>query len=240
MIPAKYKLSALLILLLIPCSVLLHKGIFILLKNYTPVFQIKNLDIQGANLSKTAEFNNLINSLKNTSLINLNLQELQYQIEQSDSIKKATIQRDLPNTLHIYIIERIPVALIISSGKKYIVDKDGVILPFKVIYDIPSLKIEFGIAINNKQIADDYLVEILSSLASPKAFHIKELKINKNRETSFKIKGLSSNFSISQQILTDNFINKALQIAKAIKENHIKIPKTIDIHSDNTTSIGFL
>jgi len=237
--PMKYKISTLIILLLIPCSILIHKGFFSLLKNYSTVFQIKNINIKGAILVNNIPFNTYINSLKQYSLIDINLNELQYQLEQNKFIRNVIIKRDLPNTLWIYIIERTPIAHIKVSDKKYIVDKDGYILPTNQFTNIPNLDIEFGLAINNTQISDDFIIEILSSLASPNSHYIDSIKINKNRETSFKIKNLSSLFLINQRILTDKFINKALNIAEAIKENNIKIPKNIDIHSDENTSIGF-
>lgn len=239
----KYKLSALYILLLIPLSLVLHKTAFVLLEKFSSAFVIEIINIQGATISKDPLFEQIINSSTNqidTNLVSLDINKIKSQLEQLELIKEVTIQKDFPNTLTIYIIERLPIAQLKMKNIIYTIDKDGIILPIIPDLSYPTISVQFGVAINDKQIADSYLLEMISALTSTNASLIESMEINKNRETYFTLRDSTPKFYISTRILTDSLLEKAKRITLAIKKNNIqKIPKTIDIYSDKDTAIGF-
>jgi hypothetical protein len=119
------------------------------------------------------------------------------------------------------------------------VDKEGVIIPINPSGISPEISVSFGVAINGKQIADEYLLQMISALTSTNTVSIESIRINKNRETYFRLKGLKSEFYIDKTILTEELIEKAMRIAKTIEENNItKLPKSVDIYSDKNSAVG--
>lgn len=238
----KQKLSTPLIVLLIIISFGLHTFIYELLKTYTSSFMIKKISVTGTVLSQDMQFDNIVNAATNSvqgNLTYLDIKELKRQLEKIDLIKQATIKRDLPNTLSIDIIERQPVAILRTKSTNYTIDKEGIVLSLIPNITIPALKIEYGIAMNGNQIADDFLLRMLKPLASKKSTNIQEIRIDKNRKTFFKLHHVRPEFSINDRIISDEYIEKAVKIGHTLTNNNIKIPKIIDIYSYTNRSIGF-
>ncbi|MGL4676934.1 MAG: cell division protein FtsQ/DivIB [Brevinema sp.] len=236
------KLSAPLILLLIAISFGLHRAVYEFMNTISQSFEIKKIDIKGTVLSRDMQFEQIITQSTNEALGNLNnidLQTLKYNLEQLELIKKADIQKDLPYTLTIIITERQPIATLKTAQLNYTVDKEGYILSLIPNIAIPELRVEFGVAINNRQIADDFLIQILSSLGSIAAKNIQYLRIDKNRESYFQLYNISPQFYIEKMILNDDYIATAQKIGQTLTNPSLKIPKIIDIYSYKDTSIGF-
>ncbi|MGL5956249.1 MAG: cell division protein FtsQ/DivIB [Brevinema sp.] len=234
------KLSAPLIILLIAISFGLHRTVYELMNNITQNFQIKHIDIKGTVLSRDMQFDQIITYSTNEALGNLNnvnLQQLKYNLERLELIKQVDIQKDLPYTLTIIIKERQPVAILKTEQTNYTVDKEGYILSLIPNIAIPELTVEFGIAINDRQIADDFLIQTLSSLASNSAKNIQYLRIDKNRESYFQLYNINTQFYIEKMIVNDSYIAKAQKIGQALTNQ--SLPKIIDIYSYKDTSIGF-
>ena len=200
---------------------------------------IKNIAISGAGISKDVQFNTIVDSYRNTSINTLNLQDLKYELESLELVKEAKIFKNYPNILKIEIIERTPIAQLKTANTVFTVDKEGVIIPINPSGISPEISVSFGVAINGKQIADEYLLQMISALTSTNTVSIESIRINKNRETYFRLKGLKSEFYIDKTILTEELIEKAMRIAKTIEENNItKLPKSVDIYSDKNSAVG--
>ncbi|MGL4563035.1 MAG: cell division protein FtsQ/DivIB [Brevinema sp.] len=235
----RYKFSAILILILIPLSIFMHKGTIVVLNRYTNIFKIKHIDINGSVYSLDTSFKEYIRSLSNQSLLTLNIFDVRRSLLASPIIDNVIVNRDFPDKLSIEIIEKRPVAIIISENKQYVVDTSGTILPIKIDH-LPKITVDFGIAIDQYKISDTYLIQMLSALDKPLSNSLDSIYINRNREASFRLKGLSSDFIISKRILTYDFIKKATLIHQAITNQNIAVPKKIDIHNNKENAIGIL
>lgn len=238
----KHKLSVLLILLLIGASFTVHHFIFRILDQYTDIFTIRKIDIEGLSLAKTTDFERLINSISNSTpkLSSLNNYTVKASLEQIPLIKEVEVYKDYPHTLSIKITERTPVATVIIQKKQHIVDEEGVILPLITEIPLPSVNAEFGIALDGTQIVDDLIVDTLTGLYSSQEKKIKSVFIDQNRNTFFTLYELSSQFDIGDQIISKQYIDRALRITQALQSNSTTpIPKKIDIHSYEDTFIGY-
>ncbi len=205
-------------------------------------FDIQKIDVNGAFLSYDMQFEQIVSFSTNKSfgkLYKLDIDELKYNLEQIDIIKEATVKRDLPYTLTIDIVERKPVAILKTSQTNYTIDSEGVILQLTPNVTIPTVAIEFGIAINKNTIADDLLIQTFNALSSRMSTNIQSMRIDKNRETYFSLYNVQPNFYIEKMILNDEYINRAIRVSDSLTNDSIKLPKTIDVYSYSDTFIGF-
>ena len=240
------KTSALLIIFLALFSFLVHQSLYDILNIFTKSFSIKEINVSGAMYSKNAEFDQIITSSTNLTRGNLsllNITTLKNQLETLVLIKNVDINKDLPHTLTIKITERTPIAFIKIKNQSYQVDNDGVILyslTNSLPLALPTIDVEFGVALNNNQVVDEHIIKTLSTLHNTNIILIDKIRIDKNRETYFTLKNTKPQFYIEKLPLSENFIFKAQGIANTLNTTNLqKTPKIIDIYSNKDTSIGF-
>jgi cell division protein FtsQ len=94
------------------------------------LFEIKTIQIKGCHILSKQDLLIYLNLKPKTNLLALKVRPLYVKLLAHRWIKAASIQRFLPNTLSITIMERRPVALL-KAGKLYYVDKNGT--PFDTI-----------------------------------------------------------------------------------------------------------
>ncbi len=234
------KLSTPLIVFLITISIVAHRVVYEYMKHQQ--FNIQKIVVSGAFLSRDMKFEQIISSSTNLAqgnLSKLDIQGLKQNLEKIELIKNAEVKRDLPYTLTIDITERKPVAILKTGKTNYTIDSEGVILSLTPNITLPTVAIDFGIAINKNSVADEFLVQMLNALASKSSTNIQSMHIDKNRKTSFSLYEVKPEFYIERMILNDNYIDKAIKIGNSLTNTDIKLPKTIDIYSYEDTSIGF-
>ena len=74
----------------------------------------------------------------------VSLQDVKKRLENIAWIRSAIVQRKLPDTIYIRVAERIPIAILQSKQKLYLVDADGVVLEHDGIGDFDNLPIVVG------------------------------------------------------------------------------------------------
>ncbi|MGL4394123.1 MAG: cell division protein FtsQ/DivIB [Brevinema sp.] len=237
-LPSRYKFSVLLILLLMPMSIIMHKGLLVVLSRHTDIFKIKHIDLIGASYSLDPHFQETLDGLYDKSLFSLNIFDVKQTLIRGELIDEVSISRKFPDRIRIEITEKQPVAIVRSDSKQYIVDPAGKILPL-VASNLPSVRVDYGIIMSSNQISDEYLVQVLDALNQAPEVEVESVYINRNRETSFRLKGLSSEFLIAKRVLSAEFIQKAALVAKTITNQNIPAPKKIDIHNHEKNAVGF-
>jgi cell division protein FtsQ len=91
-------------------------------------YSVQTLYLEGINRTPLDDINNALDIDKGSPILRLNLGEIRTRLEQIESIKSATIERALPNTLYVRITEREPVARWQYQGKIAVVDDNGVVM----------------------------------------------------------------------------------------------------------------
>jgi cell division protein FtsQ len=103
--------------------------------------KIKQLKIEGNRIVNTNEIIQLTQVQLGTFLYKANLTAIQQNVMSHHYIKDAVVERNLPNSLSIHIVERVPIAMVNLSEPFYL-DEEGVILPktaSRKIYDLPMI-----------------------------------------------------------------------------------------------------
>lgn len=91
------------------------------------ILKVREIEIKGNyHLSKEALLN--ITDMNRDNILKINLESLRIKILESPWLKEVMIRRELPGTIKIHLIERIPQAVIDYGDSFYLVDGEGVII----------------------------------------------------------------------------------------------------------------
>jgi cell division protein FtsQ len=88
-------------------------------------FVLENVIIEG---KKNAEYKDIINLLgveQGAPIFSINIQEVKERLENHIWLKAAIVERQLPSTIYIAVIERTPIAIWQFKQKLYLVDVEG-------------------------------------------------------------------------------------------------------------------
>lgn len=91
-------------------------------------YELENIYLEGRGRTPLADINSALDIDKGTPILSINLQEMRARLEKIESIKSVTIERALPSTIFVRIVEREPVALWQYQGKISLVDDNGVVM----------------------------------------------------------------------------------------------------------------
>jgi cell division protein FtsQ len=107
--------------------------------------KIAHIDIEGNRIVGIKEIVQLANIKPDTQLYNIDLTTIQQRIASHHYIKDAIVERNLPNTIHIQVIERFPLAIVNRTQTLYL-DEDGIVLPRGISNKVLDLPVISGIS----------------------------------------------------------------------------------------------
>ena len=126
------------------------------------LFNDFDIQISGNNYIDTARIEDEIYPLMSSSLLSINLTDIQNKLESMDYIEAVLVSRILPHTLMIHIVERSPILLLNMDDKITFMDKKGTLLPANEksigIFPVPVLSI-----LDDNEPLDKYLGDITQS-----------------------------------------------------------------------------
>lgn len=154
-----FRISVILLSLffLVAASVFSFRYIYEKMFSDNPRFKIRNIIVKSSGYwnNRSAEVMEILHLKKSyTNLFSLNLSELRRKLEdrKGEGIAFAEVSRELPDTLKIEIVERIPQAVLYNKKSGMVVDKNGVIMESKCFKDvIDSLPVITGFKLNEKK-----------------------------------------------------------------------------------------
>ncbi len=107
-------------------------------------FTTKNIVIEGQKYTSNEQIAKILKIKPGMPILSISLSDLKIRLEKIDWIKHAIIERRLPSDIHVYIIERTPIALGQKDRKLYIIDDEGSIINEKEIASHLHLPIIIG------------------------------------------------------------------------------------------------
>jgi cell division protein FtsQ len=134
-------------------SELKHKtaGVFVLISiaiglvfganSWKSSLKIKQIKIDGNRIVGENEILQLTQVQIQSLLYNADLTAIQRNVMSHHYIKDAIVERNLPNSIHIQVVERVPIAIVNRPETMY-VDDEGVVLPRSIshrIFDLPMM-----------------------------------------------------------------------------------------------------
>ena len=91
-------------------------------------FKLGTVEINGRNHTTHQELNDALKLQNGEPILSINLTEKRLQIEQLGWVESAYLERLLPNTLRLTIIERTPIALLQTDEGHQLIDDNGAII----------------------------------------------------------------------------------------------------------------
>lgn len=123
-------------------------------------FSLQSLYLEGRNRTSMQAIEKALGVKKGDPILQHSLSELRHRLEAVESIKFAAVERALPGTLYIRIVEREPVAMWQNGGKLALVDDNGVVMTGIDIAPYHALPLIIG---DN---APKHVAELLTMLTS--------------------------------------------------------------------------
>jgi cell division protein FtsQ len=134
--------------------------------------RIKQIIVDGNRIVGTNEILQLTQVQMNTLLYKIDLTAIQRNVMSHPYIKDAVVERSLPNSIHVQVVERVPIAIVNRPETMY-VDENGVVLPRSISHRLFDLPMISGISANEPLalgsiIKQPDIIEALQLLATMK------------------------------------------------------------------------
>jgi cell division protein FtsQ len=135
--------------------------------------RIKQIKIDGNRIVGANEILQLTQVQMNTLLYKVDLTAIQKNVMSHHYIKDVVVERNLPNSIHIQVVERIPIAIVNRPETMYL-DENGVVLPRSISHRLFDLPMISGISASEPLalgsiIKQPDVIETLQLLATMKA-----------------------------------------------------------------------
>jgi cell division protein FtsQ len=135
--------------------------------------RIKQIKIDGYRIVGENEILQLTQVQMNALLYKVDLTTIQRNVMSHHYIKDAMVERNLPNSIHIQVVERVPIAIVNRPETMY-VDDEGVVLPRSISHRLFDLPMMSGISeseplVMGSTIKQPDVMEALRLLATMKA-----------------------------------------------------------------------
>ncbi len=91
-------------------------------------FSVRTLYLEGRSRTAMKEIQKALDFKKGSPILRVSLDETRERLEAIESIQHAAVERELPGTLYVRIVERQPVAIWQNNGKMSLVDDNGVVM----------------------------------------------------------------------------------------------------------------
>lgn len=95
---------------------------------FTPLFRADEIRIRGESHLSEAKVLRIAGLGPSTNLIHADLAGAERRLERQPWIARATVSRSLPHGLDIQVVERVPVVVTLSAGRRVLASAQGVVL----------------------------------------------------------------------------------------------------------------
>ncbi len=122
-------------------------------------FRLENVLIEGQYNTQQEDILATLNADKGTAIFSLDLASIEKNLKFNPWIKNiAIVERRLPNTVYIRLIERIPIAIWQINGQVFLIDKEG----YKITNNIGGFSKLFHVVGSDANIYTSKLIEDLA------------------------------------------------------------------------------
>ncbi len=91
-------------------------------------FTVRTLYLEGRSRTAMKDIDAALGIKKGDPILRISLDEARQRLEKIESVRMAAVERALPDTLYVRVVEREPVALWQHQGKTVLVDDNGVMM----------------------------------------------------------------------------------------------------------------
>jgi cell division protein FtsQ len=100
----------------------------VLLVRQNDYFLARTIEIMGQKTLSRQDILYYLAIPPGATLFELDLARMGSRLERHPLIERVTVRRQLPDTLHVVVQERVPSLVVVSGGQRLVVDREGVVL----------------------------------------------------------------------------------------------------------------
>jgi cell division protein FtsQ len=157
---------------------------------YTPLFQARHIRVEGAVSLRPDAVRSLAGIAPSTNVFHLQTEAVAASLLQDPWIASASVQRDLPDTIVLSIVEREPVGMIDVTGEPSILASDGTILPASTattsaVHELPKVQAALGSPDETQRAA---AAALLAALDPVVAHRVSEVSVGQDLHTSLTLR----------------------------------------------------
>ena len=156
---------------------------------------VSKIIVVGARVVDVNEIIQLAHVKAGTKMYDLDLMVIQKDVVSHHFLKDAVVERDLPSTLKITVIERTRIAMVNANELLYL-DAEGVVLPHSIsneLFDLPmisnlppELKVTAGLLIQDPDVAEALSILSTAKLVNKELYHlISEVRLRNSGDLIF-------------------------------------------------------
>jgi cell division protein FtsQ len=116
-------------------------GLVVFANFWKSSLKVTRVTLKGNRIVEANELFQLAQVKRGSLIYDVDLNAIQKNLLSQCYVKEATVERNLPSTIQLTVVERIPIALVNRADIFYL-DEDGAILPHsisKALFDLPVL-----------------------------------------------------------------------------------------------------
>lgn len=142
---------------------------------------VSKIVVAGTRVVNVNEIVQLAHVKPGSKMYELDLMVIQKNVVSHHFLKNVVVERDLPSTLKITVVERSPIAMV-NSGELLYLDSDGVVLPHSSSHEIfdlpmisnipPEVKLSVGSVVVHPDVAEALSILSTAKLVNKELYHL--------------------------------------------------------------------
>jgi cell division protein FtsQ len=157
---------------------------------YTPVFDARHIQVEGAVSLRPDAVRSLAGIEPSTNVFHLQTDDVTASLLSDPWIASASVDRDLPDTIVLSIVEREPVATIDAMGEASILASDGTVLPASAattsaVDALPKVRASLGVPDPTQRAA---AAALLGALDPVVAQRVSDVSVGQDLQTSLTLR----------------------------------------------------
>jgi cell division protein FtsQ len=105
---------------------------------------VDNIEVEGRETTDAATIMAALAASRGTPILAVSPSRAREQLQTLPWVRSAVIERRLPGTLHVRLVERKPLAIWQHDGQQQLIDRDGAVIPVKDLGRFAKLPIVVG------------------------------------------------------------------------------------------------
>jgi len=170
-------------------------GLIVFANVWKSSLRVSRVTLEGNRIVEANELFQLAQVRRGSLIYDIDLKAIQRNLLSQCYVKEATVERNLPSTIQLTVVERTPIALVNRPDIVYL-DEDGVILPHsisKALFDLPVLSgvkldgtVSFGSTLKDARAMEALQILQAAKLVNNELYHlISEIQIRADSDMVF-------------------------------------------------------
>jgi cell division protein FtsQ len=105
---------------------------------------VTDIEVEGRDTTDTATIMDALKADRGTPILSVSPSRAKQQLESLPWVRSAAIERRLPGTLYVRLVERHPLAVWQHDGKQELIDREGEVIPVKDLARFSNLPTVVG------------------------------------------------------------------------------------------------